>query len=251
MNHEGNNWKFYLCNVNNELASIFVDLGLREVVPIKTKPWLLWIWIYFESPRPDGLSSNQEAPTLYEIEDALFSSLSGACQAIPCGRITTDGRREFYYYGEKSEGFRDAVQEAMTSFKRYRFELGEQEDPRWEQYLNVLYPSPQALQRIANMDLLDVLAKRGDIHTVAREVQHWLYFRSRLSRASFRDMAFAAGYKIVSEKKSEAEAPFVISIARTQPIDQQSIDATVIELMEMSHPFDGEYDGWETPVITQ
>ena len=31
-------WNFYLCNVNDVLASVFLDLGLRELVPEKGKP---------------------------------------------------------------------------------------------------------------------------------------------------------------------------------------------------------------------
>jgi hypothetical protein len=177
------NWKPYLCNVNDKLASIFVNLGLREDVPIASKPWLLWTWVYFQSPRADGLSDSKEAPTLYEIEDSLNLSVSRACRAIPCGRITTAGRREFYFYGETKDGFHKAVREAFTGFERYKFDLGEQEDHLWEQYLNVLYPSPEGLQRIANMDSLDVLAEKGDVLTVPREVQHWMNFGSEESRA--------------------------------------------------------------------
>jgi hypothetical protein len=61
------NWKSYLCNVNDSLSSIFVDLGLRSEVPILSKHWLLWVWVYFQSPRPDGLSDGGEAPTLFKI----------------------------------------------------------------------------------------------------------------------------------------------------------------------------------------
>ncbi|MGD0631633.1 MAG: DUF695 domain-containing protein [Terracidiphilus sp.] len=251
MTHDWKNWKPYLCNVNSKLASILVNLGLRDTAPISTKPWLLWAWVYFQSPRPNGLSSSEEAPTLYEIEDALISHVSEACQAILCGRITTEGRREFYFYGGKNEGFRNAVEAGLSGFKGYMFDQGEQKDPGWDQYLNVLYPSPADLQRIANMDLLEVLAEKGDIHTVAREVQHWLFFSSISSRASFRHAASTTGFKIMSETKSEGELPFVISVGRTQPIDQRSIDATVIELLNISRRFDGEYDGWETPVVTQ
>ena len=50
------NWKPYLCNVNGKIASIFVNLGLRESVPIGSKPWLLWTWVHFQSPRTDSLS---------------------------------------------------------------------------------------------------------------------------------------------------------------------------------------------------
>ncbi len=244
------NWKPYLCNVNDKLASILVDLGLREIAPISSKPWLLWTWVYFKSPRADGLSDGKEAPTLYKIEDALALCVERACKAIPCGRITTEGRREFYFYGETKEGFHKAVEAALTGFQ-YRFSAGHQEDPLWEEYLNVLYPSPENLQRISNMDLLDVLKAKGDVLTVAREVQHWMYFDSERSRSLFRDAVAVAGFRIVSESDSQAELPYGISVARTQSIDQRSIDHTVMELWNLSRRFDGEYDGWETPIITQ
>ena len=83
------NWGPYLCNVNDKLASIFVNLGLRGEVPIASKPWLLWTLVYFQAPRADGLSDSKEAPILYKIEDALNACVSNACDAIPCGRITS------------------------------------------------------------------------------------------------------------------------------------------------------------------
>jgi hypothetical protein len=245
------NWKPYLCNVNGKLASILVNLGLRDLVPITSKPWLLWVWIYFQSPRADGLSDGNEAPTLYAIEDALSPRLSHACQAIPCGRITTEGRREFYFYGASKDGFHKAVREALRAFKGYKFELGEQENPSWSQYLNVLYPSAEDLGRIANMDLLDELEKRGDVLTVPREVQHWMSFRSEESRALFREAAAGTGYGIVGETHSDGEFPFGISVTLTQPIEQKLIDQTVIELLRLCRNFNGAYEGWETQVVAQ
>jgi Family of unknown function (DUF695). len=41
-------WDSYLCNVNDKLASIRVDLGIRSTVPDPNRPWLLWVWVYFE-----------------------------------------------------------------------------------------------------------------------------------------------------------------------------------------------------------
>jgi uncharacterized protein (TIGR01619 family) len=245
------NWKPYLCNVNGKLASIFVNLGIRGDVPIAAKPWLLWTWVYFQTPRSDGLSDSKEAPTLYKIEDALEVCVGRACQATPCGRITTEGRREFYFYGETKSGFSQAVEAALQGFEGYRYDAGCQEDSEWGQYLNVLYPSPEDLQRIANMDLLDVLVKKGDVLTVAREVQHWMYFRSESSRSLFRDAAVATGFKVVSEPSSKGNLPFGIVVARTQSIEQNTIDCTVLDLFNLARRFDGDYDGWETPVVTQ
>lgn len=101
------------------------------------------------------------------------------------------------------------------------------------------------------MDLLDVLQEKGDVLTVPREVQHWMYFGSEQSRARFRDAAIAAGFRVISESTSEGDLPFGIVVARTQSIEQESIDRTVIELLRLSRRFDGDYDGWETPVVTQ
>jgi uncharacterized protein (TIGR01619 family) len=245
------NWKPYICNVNEKLASILVNLGLRESVPISSKPWLLWVWVYFQSPRADGLSDSKEAPTLYKIEDALAPALSRECRAILSGRITTEGRREFYFYGETETGFRNAVKDAMNGFEGYRFDVGEQEDSSWNQYLNVLYPSLEDLERIANTDLLDALVKRGDVLTIPREVQHWASFRSEQSRALFREAARGAGYGIVGETESEGEFPFGISVTRTQSIEQKLIDETVIELLRLCRTFNGDYEGWETQVTTE
>lgn len=245
-------WKSYLCRVNDNLACIFVNVGLRPDVPIISKPWLLWVWVYFQAPRADGLSDNKEAPALFKIEDALTARLLERCGAIACGRITTEGRREFYFYAEKKDRVRNAVATALSAFGEYKFETGEQEDPLWEQYLNVLYPSPQQFERIKNREVLEVLAGHGDVPGASRDVQHWMYFKTEKSRASFKEAVVKAGYRIESESGLEdEELPFGISVIRNQPVEQALINATVCELVSLTEQFEGEYDGWETQVVTQ
>jgi hypothetical protein len=92
-------WDFYFSNVNDALASLFVDLGIRDSVPDPAQPWLLWTWVYLRRPRDDGLSSTEEAPLLHSIEDALTTTVKSAIEAVLVGRITTAGRREFYSTG--------------------------------------------------------------------------------------------------------------------------------------------------------
>lgn len=245
-------WKSYLCKVNDNLSSIFVNVGLRRDVPIVAKPWLLWIWVYFQAPRPDGLSDNKEAPTLFKIEDALTANLHQQCGAIACGRITTQGRREFYFYGETKAGLKDAVANALRPFDEYRFDTGEQEDSLWEQYLNVLYPSAEEFERIKNREVLEVLANHGDVSGASREVQHWMYFKSEKNRAAFKEAVAKAGYRIESESTlDDEESPFGISVTRNQSVEQDLINAAVSELVQLTEQFEGEYDGWETQVVTQ
>jgi len=246
------NFRPYLCNVNNKPASIMVDLKLVEEVPIAAKPWLLWLWIYMQSPRADGLSSSEEAPTLWKMEDALLEQVCLDGRILLCGRITTDGKREFYFYAEKPVGFQEAVAQAMEAYPAYKWELGDQSDSGWKHYLDVMYPSRTDLEKIKNGDLLDVVSKKGDILTIPRKVLHWIYFSSREHRAACSDATKRSGFAIESEfDHPGGERPFSLCVARTQPIRQNEIDTTVLELLDLAEQFDGDYDGWETPVVTQ
>jgi hypothetical protein len=91
-------WDFYIAKLNDAIASLFVDLGIRDSVPDPDCPWLLWCWVYFRQAREDGLSSAEEAPILHQIEDALTSDVNGTLKAELVGRITTAGRREFFIH---------------------------------------------------------------------------------------------------------------------------------------------------------
>jgi hypothetical protein len=68
-------WNFSLCNVNDVLASVFIDLGLRERIPDKSRPHLLWVLVNLSWPREDGLSAPAEFDSLKKIEEKLTATL--------------------------------------------------------------------------------------------------------------------------------------------------------------------------------
>jgi uncharacterized protein (TIGR01619 family) len=244
------NWKSYLCNVNDRLASIALNLGLNEEAPIEIKPWLLWVWVYLQVPRPDGLSDRSEFNTICAIEDELVQQLAAECHAIEAGRITTQGRREFYFYGANEEKFEKAVRSAMDNFPKYKFDQGTRYEPDWNQYRSVLYPSEEEMQRIANRDVLDVLEKKGDTLAPIRDVHHWIYFKCSEDRERYADEVRKLGYAI--EQKAELdqrERPLRLVIMREQSVTPQEIDESALELFRLAKEMDAEYDGWEARVV--
>lgn len=244
-------WNFYFCNVNGSLASIFLNLGLANEAPIQSKPKLLWVWIHFNSPRTDGLSSSEEAPKLNEIEDAISKQILGSCDALLAGRITTLGRRELYFYAERIGKFEEIARAALAEFADYKFDLGQREDREWKQYLEVLYPSPEDLQRMGNRDVLEALGKHGDVPHIPRTVEHWLFFRDPENRSACRDALVSMGFTLESEYEVEGESPHALAISRIQSIEGTLIDQTSIDLMNLAQRFDGDYDGWEAQATTE
>jgi regulator of RNase E activity RraB len=244
-------WNFYFCNVNGKLASVALDLGLRELVPDSARLHLLWVWVYLRCPRHDGLSDSSEFRELVTIEEALTASLAGRFDAVLSGRITTDGRREFYYYGAHSEGFDETVSATMERFPGYTYDSQHQVDKDWRQYLNVLYPREEDRQKIENRKVLDALQNRGDALKRPRDISHWAYFRTAEDRANFRNAVRKLEYRVQSESElGGRDYPLGICIVRFQSIQPAEVDDAVIELYRLAKECHGDYDGWEAEVIS-
>jgi len=243
-------WDSYICNVNDKLASIRVDLGIRSTIPDPDRPWLLWVWVYFERPRPDGLSGGEEFDKLVALEDTLQAALEKKCGGVLAGCITTDGRREFYFYGSTPESFEETVKQSVGVSHGYKFDCDKQQDLAWAQYLNVLYPSDEQRQLIENRKLMDLLMEKGDKLELARDVHHWAYFKNQTDRKSFRDAIHVLGYRIESENEnSNSELCYGICIVKRQEMTPKAVDDAVIQLFRGSRSAHGEYDGWECQLI--
>jgi len=244
------NWKHYFCNVNDKFASIALDLGLRADIPLPDKPWLLWVWVYLLFPGPQRLTTSDEAPVIWAIEKELEKTSHATCEAVPCGRITTDGKREVYFYGKTKGGFKAAVRKAMSGFPEYRFDFGSRYEPGWNQYLNVLFPSQESMESIKNVDLLEVFRKNGDALVTPREVTHWIYFAEESNRETFSRNLQQLGYSAQDLPPSpEDEHPYGVTVSRIQSISLTEIDKTVLELLRLAKLQNGYYDGWEAQVI--
>ncbi len=244
-------WDFYFARVNGVLASLFVDFGVRRSVPDPQKPWLLWAWVHLRQPGADGLSCEEETPLLYEIEDGLTKSVEETVQARLVGRITTAGRREFYFYGPRTDGFKEAVAKALRGFPDYKFDLGTKRDPGWSQYLDLLYPTPRQYQQIQTRRVVEALEKEGDPLTAPRLVSHWVYFPSVEKRAEFEARVVLKGFKIVNEHENndpQAKSPYGVTLERIDRVDWRSIDDVTLDLFDLTQELGGEYDGWETTV---
>ena len=247
-------WDFYFARVNDAVCSIFVDLGVRPDVPIEKRPWLLWVHVPMRAPRPDGLSSNEEAPKLGEIGDALKAHIVAACDAQFVGRITGSNRREFYFHAGEPGELDGAAGRAMQAFADYTFESGSVFQPEWDRYLNLLYPSQSNLQRMFNRRVLESRADQGDVHEVPRKVDHWLQFPSADARTACRDTLAAIDFALEDEyaaEEPEADLPHALVMSRVDSVDSHTINGITLELARLAGEHGGRYDGWECPATTE
>jgi regulator of RNase E activity RraB len=153
-------------------------------------------------------------------------------------------------YGASADSFEATIHAAMGNFSAYKFDMGKQHEPDWNQYRNVLYPSEESMERIKNTDILKVLEKHGDTLESVRDVHHWIYFKTSNDRGLFIEQVRQLGYKVENESEDlKEEFPYGIQITRHQSVTPAKIDDAVLELFRLAKELDGEYDGWEAQII--
>jgi hypothetical protein len=240
------NWEFYFAQIEHQPASIFVDVGVHDHVPDIERPHLYWVLVSLINPTPDGMTSSAEAYVLGGLE----SNLAHECDVHRIqlvGRITTAGRREYYFYGPEHAEFATCITRAKHDYADYRCEIGEQFDPDWSHYQDFLYPDPEAQQTIENRKVVQTLQGAGDSLDSRRPVRHFLYFDNVANRAQYTGVAQSLGFTTECIDDTDGPRPHGLILERPDmPLD---IDTVVLDLYRQAIEFDGEYDGWESPVV--
>lgn len=243
-------WDFCFCRVDDAPASIFLNLGLRPVVPIAGSDTVYWVDIAMLAPGDHGIGTRSEAEQAQPIEDRLVEELALiGLQAV--GRVRNFGTWRPVFYGPSGREVRlHAIASATLDGAGRNWSVGSQEDTEWSYYREFLYPDSERLQWISNRRLVDQLRKHGDVHSTPREVDHWMYFASESARDACRQQAELDGFRErgPTEPGPGAPLPFGLHLLRDDPVDLDHIHAVVMTLVELARAHGDDYDGWETSV---
>lgn len=240
-------WDFFFLLVDDQPASIFVDLGIRTEAPIASHATMGYVRVLMRRPRADGLSSQDEFDDLIALEDRVTGMIIQDGTAIYVGRNTSSGNRDFYFYVADPAKFKNAAQVAMRDFPAYKYETSAREDRDWRTYFQFLHPSDVEMQRIMNRRVLQQLEQQGDNANHDRKIDHLALLPNRRSQAAFADHVRADGFAVESAPDvPNQEGQFSVEFSR---VDQPArIDEIVEPLVLKVTELGGVYDGWGCPV---
>jgi hypothetical protein len=68
-------WDYYLTTKKGKPASLFVDIGVAQEAPKEGYGVRLAVLVKQKAPRPDGLTTKEEADRLWPLEDALVPAV--------------------------------------------------------------------------------------------------------------------------------------------------------------------------------
>jgi len=240
-------WDFYLCQVEGELASIFLDLGIAAEAPTSSHSHMGYVSLTMLQPRTDGLSSQEEFEALVAVEDDLTGTIVTGCGAIYVGRNTSAGHRDFYFYAPDSVRFAQAAKDAAARHSAYRCEVGTSPDASWSAYFEFLSPSSDDRQRMMNRHVREALEERGDTLTEKRTIDHRAYFPSGYAAASFATQIEKLGFDVAPAKAMD-DGEYAIDFERMDLPDD--MDDLTLHLVHLASELAGVYDGWGCTIVS-
>ena len=241
-------WDFYSLQVDDQPASIYVDLGLETQAPLPALPFMAYVRLRMNEPRADGLSSQEEFETLRRIESVLESELSGE-EVRYVGRNTSSGCRDFYFYLAQPLLWHENVARVLSSFPDYEFQTGSRDDAAWTVYANFLLPGPVGRQLIRNRRVCEVLESQGDALVTVREIDHWSYFPDHAAADAYLADVIALGFQL-RNRSADGDGPSShgVQVWRIDTPSFAEIDEVTLPLFKTAQRHLGAYDGWECAV---
>lgn len=240
-------WNFYMTTIDDKAASIYLNLALHNVIPIKDKPNLSWISLKLNSPTENGLTTDEESKILFEIEDNLLDIIDSK-NALYIGRLTNDGTRDFYFYSNNAQKFKSDAIKIFQTYSKYKIIIHSKEDKDWQAYADI-YPNEMDFQSISNRSVLENLEKNGDNLTKPREVFHWIYFDKKSDLKNYLNAVIKENFELVNQDfHKDNEHPYRLLIKRIDMVNYNEIHNFTLYLWKLAKEHSGDYYGWETSV---
>jgi len=244
---------FYLTHLEEDPASILVDLTAALHAPLASHPKRLIIRVKMKEPQANGLRSSGEADALFRVEDAITDALAGV-DALFVGRVVTGGNTDHFFYlpGQTSPAsLTAAVKEAAGD---YATELGLRDDPEWTGYFQFLFPDHEQQQLMSNRRVLEQLANNGDRHDQPRQVDHLVYFPDLASASKLAEQLVVRGFRVDPPRPPEPGGDrqmWALEFHRVEAVTPEQVDALTLELLRLLEGTGGHYDGWGCVVVKE
>jgi uncharacterized protein (TIGR01619 family) len=243
-------WGFYFQNADGQPLSLNVNLGLIETAPDAAHPWLGSFLIRMMETNEHGFPTAAEYGRITEVEGRAVAIVKEAADVVFTGVVTGAGGRQVVFYGSDEAALRSALESAAAEQTDYTLTIPPIEnDAEWGYYREFLYPGDEDMQSIDNRDAAAGLQRYGDDLSQPRIVTHWAYFAQADDRDAFAREIASGGFELENTDQDSGEQPYGVKIEREDRVDFRSIDKLTLPLYRAALRHNGEYDGWECPVI--
>lgn len=240
-------WEFYPTQIDDQTVFVFYDHGLAETIDTLALPNALKVRVEYDDPSDARLPQQSEFERLTALEDGLTAHVEAA-GGVYVGRITMPEVRYFHCFVALDSAAAERLVQQVARESGYELAFLLEPDPGKISYWEEIFPTDGEWRVIQDMKVLEVLKENGDDPSIARRIDHWLYFPQQAERDRFADWAAANGWSVEQRTEVNGDRKYGVQIYHTARPELDEITETTQFLLEKATDLGGEYDGWETHV---
>jgi hypothetical protein len=245
MSDEEDEWDFYPCRVDDEPASISVNLRFESVEPDAVADTRYRVRIEMLYSGTHGMGNAAEADVLHPFEDHVVEAakVSGL---IKVGRLRTRGWWDLVFYGPADR--LDGLAQFANGVGGRKVEIGSKADSGWDFYREFLLPDAERRQWMQDRKIVELMKAEGD-PLLPRRVDHWAYFPTADTRDAFVAELRREGFDLaLASDHASGELKYGAHLHRVDSAQLAEIHDVVMLLYAAAQRHDGDYDGWESSI---
>ncbi len=236
-------WFVYDWPVRGVPGVFSVDLSYYDNLP---EGHATLLWLSCASQDPEGVFSKGELRRAQGMLARAQKALTGAKYV---GSIQLPGQIQYYFYTSREEQL-EALEALEMKEKKLLITCGRAPEPRWQTYLQLLYPDAAKYQTVDNARIIDALRRQGDGLEASRRLRLSLFFPTEPSRLMFQEQARLCGFAIGDPLfRPEQHLPYGITLYCLSTLDKASVDAYTTRAIREAQRQGGEMMGWDCPIV--
>ncbi len=244
-------WELYMKNLEGKPASIQFNAGISMDIEElqQTHSKIAFVKAKLKEANHNGLLSDAEEAEILFMEDKLEAAMIKFRLGKYVGRIINDGYVTFLFYTQYTHIWSDFLEFALDEHTSYEITNGHQDDPEWNYYKKLLYPTPKEWQLIQNHKVCDQLQLKEDNLHLPRAIEHKLFFAKGDDKKDELIIKLdEEDFKIQEEIENE-EGIKGLKFYRIDKPFYHDIDALTFHLIDLVESYGASYDGWETSIV--
>lgn len=230
-------WDFYPCRVDEEPASILINLRFMYEDPREGNDHVHHAFIRMADPGPQGIGTREEMERLTPIEDALCDRAEQA-GGQPVGRLRTQGVWQISVYGPLELPWESWVKELAGQGAQVQ----QVADPEFEYLNEFLLPDAERHQWIMDRRVCDQLRKQGDDASLPRPVDHFIEYETE-APAALVDALKGLGFDVSDTGEGGLEC------SKVHDVLLENVHEITTALSELADEHDAAYSGWGCGVV--
>jgi len=231
-------WEFYPCRVDDEPASILINLRFRYEDPSEANDHVHHAFFQMSDPGPHGLGTEAEMRRFTQVEDAVFDRAEQA-GAQPVGRLRTQGVWQLSVYGPKDLPLAAWITELTGSPD---VEVQTHADPEANYLNDFLMPDDERLRWIMDRRVCDLLRERGDDAALPRPVDHFIEYETTAPPALVEAIR-ALGFDVTDNGGS-------LECSKVHDVQLDTVHEIAMSLSTLADEHEAAYDGWGCTVTS-